>query len=38
MRSLNDFHAPQDTFRTPTDLPPFFNENLVDPNRVVKVF
>jgi hypothetical protein len=38
MRSLNEFAQPREVFTTPTYLPPFFDENLVDPARVVKVF
>lgn len=38
MRSLQEFRSPQDVYKTPDSLPPFFDENLVDPARVVKVF
>lgn len=38
MRSLNEFGEPREVFSTPTHLPAFFDDNLVDPARVVKVF
>lgn len=38
MRSLKEFQNQQDVFKTPEDLPAFFDQNLVDPGRIVKVF
>lgn len=40
MRSLEDFSSTDNTplFKNATQLPPFFENNLVDPARVVKVF
>jgi hypothetical protein len=38
MKSLNQFEGHKEIFRDPAVLPPFFETNLVDPARVVKVF
>ena len=38
MRSLKQFAGFQEVFKTPQQLPEFFDQNLVDPHRVVKVF
>ena len=38
MKALADFEQPQDVFMHAENLPAFFNDNLVDPARVVKHF
>ena len=38
MRALANYEQPQEVFMNADNLPPFFNDNLVDPARVVKRF
>jgi hypothetical protein len=38
MRSLREFVERHEVFKDPQHLPEFFEQNLVDPARVVKVF
>jgi hypothetical protein len=38
MKSLDQFQGYREIFKEPRTLPPFFDTNLVDPARVVKIF